>query len=84
MKAKRVKAWACGYCGKTFRGDEHGKARANACCLCRECGVNPGKHIATDRSMCGECAASRELHSALDSLEHAKARLKKAQSGHVR
>ena len=84
MKAKRVKAWACGYCNKTHHDDKIGKARADACCMCRECGVNPGQHMATTRSICKTCAASRELASALDNMEHAEVRLKKAQGAHVR
>ncbi len=80
MKARRVKAWACSACKKPRRTKEV----AEACCTCRECGVNASAYVGTSRAMCQECAASRELHNALENLEHAKARLNKAQSGHVR
>jgi hypothetical protein len=79
MKAMRTKAWVCSFCKHMYRD----RAAAESCCLCIECGKRMGCYTGP-RSICKPCVAARELASALDNMEHAKARLRKAQTGHVR
>lgn len=79
VKAKVVKAWACGFCAKTYPHNEHGKMFAADCCLCRQCGKNPSAYTGRT-TYCKECHARAELKSAEEGLAHAEARLKHARS----
>lgn len=71
MRPRVVKAWACGFCNKTFMHNEHGKRFAAACCLCRTCGKNPSAYTGAGTE-CSSCHRITVLKSATEDLSRAQ------------
>lgn len=62
-KVKPASAWACGFCGKLYPKNEHGKRFAEVCCVCvtEECG-NATEYTGQGR-MCSVCALKKTIAS---------------------
>ena len=70
MKPRVVKAWACSLCSKTFN-HKHGKAFAESCCTCRQCGEGPALYIGTSASLCRICRDAAKLRMVEENFERA-------------
>jgi len=67
LKAKRVKAWACGFCSNTY----YDKQRADLCCLCPVCKVNASTYTGLG-TRCQSCHQKKALEDMRETLEAAQ------------
>jgi hypothetical protein len=57
-----------------------GKAQANKCCMCCECGENMAEYIGSTTHRCKECHGKHVIAEAKKSVDHAVEYLEKAKS----
>jgi hypothetical protein len=75
--AVKASGLACNFCKKLYARNKVGKVHAEQCCTCEVCGGLSGRYVG-ERGICAKCAAMKEYEAAVENLEHANERLKKA------
>lgn len=65
--SKVVKAYACELCGRPYPHHESGKALADSCCRCRNCGA-PGSYLGGS-SLCKTCAHEAQWKLVCDNVK---------------